>query len=167
MLVCPVTINGEDHYKPDVNIRLLSLLLFIISLIITIIFIIRVKKHLIEQHERLSHSPLSENLPFLSFIIYKIRIHSAGRKNEPSKVFNSLRHYIIDSNVSHKLYKMSARSWEKRNILDGMMTKKRYNETYYVTAAKCLCSTQIQIARNCRLAIESVNYIIHISLICT
>lgn len=42
---------------------------------------------------------------------------------------------------------MSARSWEKRNILDGT-TKKRSTKRY-IAAAKSLCSTQIQIARNC------------------
>lgn len=54
---------------------------------------------------------------------------------------------------------MSARSWEKRNILDGT-TKKRSTKRY-IAAAKSLCSTQIQIARNCIRELAYISVIAH------
>lgn len=118
-------INGED--RPDVKryVIIVTLIVIIISVIsiVTIIivsFTIRVKKHLIEQHETLAcaRARICQYIIYIYIYLYKIRIHTLG-KNERGKPSTA----SLDSNVSHKLYQMSARSWEKRNILDGTTKK--------------------------------------------
>lgn len=126
------TINGEDHYRPDVTLLsftfllslLISLSLPLLLLLLSLFSVrhIRIKKHLIKQHETLARA--CEFCPYRVYV-YKIRIHSADRKNERGVPSTA----SLDSNVSHKLYKTSARSWEKQNSLDGT-TKKRSTKCY-------------------------------------
>lgn len=64
-LVCPVIINGEDHITGRTSkcyvtiITLIIINIIIVIIIVTIIIVIstiRVKKHLIEQHETVART---------------------------------------------------------------------------------------------------------------
>lgn len=84
----------------------------------------------------------------VNIYVYKIRVHPADRKNERGELSTAL----LDSNVSHKLYKNEHSKLGETKYF-GRYDEEAFNEILYARfhATKSFGSAQIQIASNCIL----------------